>query len=71
MHDLGMSEAYFISQFIKGLKPKIRYVVQGQVPATMEKAVRLAKIQESILEKSKPKNHRGFAALKQSSAVYG
>jgi hypothetical protein len=51
MHDLGMADTYFVSQFIKGLKPEIRYPVQGQVPGTMEKAVMLAKMQQTIQEK--------------------
>jgi len=51
MHDLGMADTYFVSQFIKGLKPEIRYSVQGQVPGTMEKAVMLAKMQQIIQEK--------------------
>jgi hypothetical protein len=37
----------------------------------VERAIRLAKIQESIQEKSKPKNQRGFAAIKQSSVGSG
>ena len=55
MHDLGMGDTYFVSQFIKGLKPEIRYPVQGQVPGTMEKAVMLAKIQQTIQDKTR--NH--------------
>jgi hypothetical protein len=51
MYDQGMGDTYFISQFVKGLKPEIRYQVQGQVPATMERAVMLAKIQQQIQEK--------------------
>lgn len=58
MHDLGMGDVYFISQFIKGLKPELRYQVQGQVPAIMERAVRLAEIQETIQEKTKSKFQR-------------
>jgi hypothetical protein len=53
MHNLGMGDAYFISQFIKGVKLEIRYPVQGQIPSTMEKAVRLAKIKESIQDKTR------------------
>lgn len=52
MHNQGMGDTYFISQFIKGLKPEIRYQVQGQVPATMERAIMLAKIQQSIQGKA-------------------
>jgi hypothetical protein len=53
MHNLGMGDAYFISQFIKGVKLEIRYPVQGQIPSTMEKVVRLAKIKESIQDKTR------------------
>jgi hypothetical protein len=70
MHDLGMGVAYFISQFIKGLKPEIRYQLQVQVPAIMERAVRLAQIQETIHEKSKSKLHKSFGTAKQSSVGY-
>lgn len=52
MHDPGMGQAYFISQFIKGLKPEIGYHVQGQVPETMEKAVRLARIQQKRFKRN-------------------
>jgi hypothetical protein len=71
MHDLGMGDAYFISQFIKGLKPEIRYPVQGQVPHTMERAVRLAKIQETIQEKAKSKGSRGLVNSKQAPMLTG
>lgn len=48
-----MSETYFVSHFINGLKAEIRYPVQGQVPPTMERAIMLAKIQQKIQEKGK------------------
>lgn len=51
MFDQGMSETYFVSQFINGLKSEICYAVQGQVPGCMERAVMLAKIQQKIHEK--------------------
>jgi hypothetical protein len=55
-----MGDTYFISQFIKGLKPEIRYQVQGQVPSTMERAIMLAKIQQQIQEKSKGRPQRSY-----------
>lgn len=55
MHDQGIGDTYFISQFIQGLKPEIRYPVQGQAPDTMEKVVRLAKIHQGIQAKTKGK----------------
>jgi len=69
MHDLGMGDTYFVSQFIKGLKPEIRYSVQGQVPGTMEKAVMLAKIQQSIQDKTKHTGSRFHQPFKQTSTT--
>lgn len=54
-----MGDTYFISQFIKGLKPEIRDWVQGQVPHTMERAVMLAKMQQHIQDKGKSKFQKG------------
>lgn len=71
MHDLGMGDVYFISQFIKGLKPELRYQVQGQVPAILERAVRLAEIQETIQEKTKTKFQRTGNQTRQSSFSLG
>lgn len=62
-----MGETYFIAQFTKGLKPEIRYVVQGQVPATMERDVMLAKIQQQVQERSKTKLSKNFSASRASS----
>jgi hypothetical protein len=56
-----MGDTYFISQFVKGLKPKIINQVQGQVPATMERVVMLAKIQQQIQEKSKGRGQRQYS----------
>lgn len=55
MHSGGMPDTYFISQFIRGLKPELRYAVQGQVPHSMERAAMLAKIQQRIQDKSTKK----------------
>jgi hypothetical protein len=71
MHDLGMGDVYFISQFIKGLKPELRYQVQGQVPTILERAVRLAEIQETIQEKTKTKFQRTGNQTRQSSFSLG
>lgn len=55
MHSGGMPDTYFMSQFIRGLKPELRYAVQGQVPHSMERAAMLAKIQQRIQDKSTKK----------------
>lgn len=67
VQDQGMGETYFISQFIKGLKPEIRYVVQGQVPDTMERAVMLAKIQQQIQDKHRVKVSKSYSTTRLSS----
>ena len=58
MHNTGLDEVFFISQFIRGLKPEIRDVVQFQMPATMIKATQLAKLQQQVLERNKGRSSK-------------
>ena len=44
MHNSGFDELYFVSQFIKGLKPDLRALVQTQESDTMHRAIMLAKL---------------------------
>jgi hypothetical protein len=53
MHNTGYDNMFFITQFTRGLKPEIAVVVQSQLPQTMETAVRIAKVQEQLLDKGK------------------
>lgn len=53
MHNSGLDDLFFTTQFIKGLKPEISSVVQSQVPDTLERAILLAKIQQQVSERSK------------------
>ena len=46
MHNTGMDQVYFVTQFIKGLKPELRAGVQSQVPEDMRKAIMLARVQQ-------------------------
>jgi len=69
IHDLGMGDTYFVSQFIKGLKPEIRYPVQGQVPTIMEKAVVLGKIQQTIQEKTKSTRSKFHQPFRHTSST--
>jgi hypothetical protein len=69
MHDQGMGNTYFVSQFIRDLKPDIRYAVQGKVPTTMERAVLLVKIQQQIQDKSEHKMQRNFGQLRLTGTV--
>ena len=53
MYNTGMDQIYFVTQFIKGLKPELRFGVQSQVPDTMQRAIMLARVQQQIVD-SKP-----------------
>jgi hypothetical protein len=58
MHNSNLGDLFFITQFMRRLKMEISSVVQAQVPETMERAILLAKIQQQVLERSKPKWNR-------------
>jgi hypothetical protein len=64
MHNSGLEDVFFISQFIRGLKPEIRDVVQFQMPATMIKAAMLAKIQQQVLERNKTRSAKPTSSYK-------
>jgi len=58
MHNLGLDEIYFVTQFTTGLKPELRASVQSQVPSTMKKAILLAKVQQQLLDATKFKSSK-------------
>lgn len=45
MHNDGFDDTFFVSQYIKGLKPEIGAAVQSQVPHDVDRAILLAKVQ--------------------------
>lgn len=53
MHNSELGEMFFITQFLRGLKPEIGNVVQSQIPETMERAMLLARIQQQVVDKGK------------------
>nr|TKW10308.1 hypothetical protein SEVIR_6G154900v2 [Setaria viridis] len=53
MHNTGYDKMFFITQFTRGLKPELAAVVQSQLPHTMETTVRIAKVQEQLLDRGK------------------
>jgi len=67
MHNPGLDEVFFISQFIRGLKPEIRDVVQFQMPATMIKATQLAKLQQQVLERNKGRSSKPYGSNKYTA----
>lgn len=58
MHNTGLDQVYFVTQFIKGLKPELRASVQSQVPKNMKKAIMLAKVQQQVLSSKHFKSNR-------------
>ena len=53
MHNTGLGELYFTTQFVKGLKSDIRGGVQCQVPDSVNRAILLARVQQQVLDNTK------------------
>jgi len=66
MHNTGLDEVFFVTQFIKGLRTDLRAGVQSQVPKTVRKAVMLAKIQQQLLEDKKSRSSKFSPSPKSS-----
>lgn len=67
MHNQGWDEVFFITQFMRGLKPEIRGAVQSQDPTTMDRAIALARIQQQVADRTKPKWGKTLGYAKQST----
>jgi len=66
MHNTGLGQVYFVTQFIKGLKPELRVGVQSQVPQDMKRAIMLARVQQQVLDSNKFKSNRYSPTSKSS-----
>jgi hypothetical protein len=60
VHNKDLDEMFFVTQFIKGMKPEILSAVQMQLPSSVDRAALLAQLQQEVLEKGK------FKAAKSS-----
>jgi hypothetical protein len=47
-HNPNYDETFFVSQFLKGLKPEIHLPVASQIPETLDRAVLLAHVQQNL-----------------------
>jgi hypothetical protein len=47
--DSAMSTKFFLTQFVLGLKPRLRAFVRAQIPSSLTRATVLARIQEEEL----------------------
>jgi hypothetical protein len=68
-HNPHYDETFFISQFLKGLKPEIRVPVASQISDTLDRAILLAHVQQDLQMKKKPWVNRQSAALKMDQAA--
>ena len=70
MHNTGMDQVYFVTQFIKGLKPELRPGVQSQVPKNMQKAIMLAQVQQQVVDSKpfKPPKYQQFTKASTQSS---
>jgi hypothetical protein len=55
MHQSGYDDMFFTQHYVNGLKEEIRGMVEAQMPTTVLRASILAKVQQGVLERAKPK----------------
>lgn len=65
VHNPGMGEPFFVTQFVRGLKFEIQNVVQVQVPTTMNRAILLARMQQEVLDRSKTRSIKSVGTVRQ------
>jgi hypothetical protein len=61
-------EQLFISQFVKGLKVELHGAMESQVPATLERAFLIARVQQEVFEDTKARAPRAFARAEPVAA---
>jgi hypothetical protein len=64
-HNPHYDDTFFVSQFLKGLKPEIRLPVASQIPETLDRAILLAHVQQDLQSQHKPWVNKHQAAPKQ------
>jgi hypothetical protein len=65
MHNAHYDDMFFTQQYIMGLKDDIKGMVEAQMPTTVLKASTLAKVQQMVLDRSKPKFSKPTSQHKQ------
>jgi hypothetical protein len=65
MHNAHYDDMFFTQHYIMGLRDDIRGMVEAQMPTTVLKASTLAKVQQMVLEHSKPKFNKSTPQHKQ------
>jgi hypothetical protein len=52
-HNPHYDETFFVSRFLKGLKPEIRVPVASQIPDTLDRDILLEHVQQDLQMKQK------------------
>jgi hypothetical protein len=58
VHNHDLDETFFVAHFIKGLKQELQGPVKSHLPASVERAALLARIQQGILDKQRQKSFK-------------
>ena len=69
MHNLGLDEVFFATQFVKDLKMELRAGVQSQAPDTVKRVVMLAKVQQQLQKSKKFAKSKSYTAFKPPMVV--
>lgn len=64
VHNHTLDETFYVAQFIKGLKHELQAPVQSHVPSSVGRAVFLARLQQSIMDKQRQKSLKGAGPSK-------
>ncbi|KAK1650696.1 hypothetical protein QYE76_068501 [Lolium multiflorum] len=66
MFNPNYDEQFFLSQFIKGLKPDMRAAVESQVPETLERAFLIARVQQEVQDDTRTRGTRTYNRPEQA-----
>jgi hypothetical protein len=58
MHNPHYDDQFFAHKYVMGLKEELRGTVEAQMPSTVLRASILAKVQQKVLDRSRPKYTR-------------
>jgi hypothetical protein len=66
MFNPNYDEQFLLSQFIKGLKTELRAEVESQVPATLERAFFIARVQQEVQKDTRARGARAYVRPEQT-----
>jgi hypothetical protein len=69
MFNSVFDDMFFTSHYVNGLRDEIKHPIQSQLPDSVDRASLLARIQQRILEKGKPKSTSFATARAHATTV--